>query len=72
MKIQKKGSAMFDYKIYGANEVVQIEKDNLEEDVLFDIFLLHPERTVYITEGGKVEGIITFGDFKRYIKRKRN
>ena len=62
---------MCDYKIYGENEVVQVEKDNLEEDALFDIFLLHPERTVYIVECGKVEGIITFGDFKRYIKGKK-
>lgn len=62
---------MCDYKIYRENEVVQVEKDNLEEDALFDIFLLHPERTVYITTCGKVEGIITFGDFKRYIRGKK-
>ena len=62
---------MFYYKKYCLKEVIQIERDELEEDVLYDIFLLHPKRTVYVTESQKVKGVVTFGDFKRKIRSKR-
>lgn len=61
---------MFTYKIYTAEEVIQVEKKILNEELLYDIFQMHPDRTVYITESGIVAGIVTLGDFKRYIRGK--
>lgn len=61
---------MFIYKVYTSEEVIQVEKNILEEELLYDIFQIHPERTVYITESGSLTGIVTLGDFKRYIRSK--
>ncbi|MCI8378535.1 MAG: adenylyltransferase/cytidyltransferase family protein [Lachnospiraceae bacterium] len=59
------------YMVYELDEILKIEKSTLNEDILYDMLLAHPERTVYVTESGRVEGIITCGDFKRFIKRKK-
>lgn len=62
---------MFDYKIYNFEKIIQVDLDDLDENILFDIFLIHSKRTVYVTESNKVIGIVTFGDFKRYLRRKK-
>ena len=58
------------YIEYRTCEVIQIEKERINNEILFDIFMEYPNRIVYVVENvmcKKVIGIISYGDFKRYL-----
>lgn len=53
--------------IYERNidDIITVELSEVNTDNILNIFLNMPNRTIYVTDNGKVEGIITFGDYKR-------
>lgn len=53
--------------IYERNidDIITVELSEVNTDNILNIFLNMPNCTIYVTDNGKVEGIITFGDYKR-------
>ena len=59
--------------IYERNidDIITVELSEINTGNILNIFLNMPNRTIYVTDNGKVEGIITFGDYKRNCSNRR-
>ncbi len=53
--------------VYQSIEWQEIEESALNNDLLISIFAKDTRRTVYVTNGGRLMGIITLGNFRRHM-----
>lgn len=53
--------------IYCAEDWLEVEENSLCDAFLMEIFVKDIHKTVYVSEGGIIKGIISHGDFCRYV-----
>lgn len=61
---------MKDLYIYEKSQMLIMTDSDINDKILYKIFLEHPKRTVYVvdSECNRLTGIITLGNFKRYLR----
>ena len=56
--------------IYCTTDWIGIEEDCLSDESLLEIFVRDIHKTVYVLNKGKIEGVISHGDYYRYFEEK--
>lgn len=57
-------------KIRQKEDILALEHTELEEQRIYSLFLQNPNSTIYVTDLGKVTGIVTLGNFRRNRQKK--